>query len=125
MNDSLFTSQPENTQTLQGTPMEWFGLPYIIPTPVPYTTFINDLRNTDYKLSTVLPVLVQEESPECFVVSAEDLEVYEQGVSKYEALDNLKRAIIDLYNFYKNNASDLEGNELRIWEHLRGIIQND
>lgn len=81
--------------------------------------FINSLHNSHLNLRAPISVYLEYDSYQ-FIAYAPDLDIYGCGDSEYEAMEDLRESIVELYFDLKEEAlgSDLQ----KIWEYLKLII---
>ena len=81
--------------------------------------FINSLHNSHLSLCAPISVSLEYDDYQ-FIAYAPDLDIYGCGDSEYEAIEDLRESIVELYFDLKEEAlgSDLQ----KIWEYLRLII---
>jgi len=82
--------------------------------------FISSLHNTHFHLKTSISVSLEYDSHQ-FIAYAPDLDIYGCGDTEYEAVEDLRESIIDLYLDLKEEklGPDLQ----RIYEYLSPIIE--
>ncbi|MBC8233836.1 hypothetical protein H8E77_30170 [bacterium] len=81
--------------------------------------FINSLHNSHLNLRAPISVSLEYDGYQ-FIAYAPDLDIYGCGDSEYEAMEDLRESIVELYFDLKEEAlgSDLQ----KIWEYLKLII---
>ena len=71
-----------------------------------HTIFILNLRSDNYTLNQPIPVWVETEEGE-IVLSSEDVDMYGTGSNLQEALDDLCGAIVEYYQYLKEEKDNL------------------
>ena len=81
--------------------------------------FINSLHNSHLSVHAPISIFLEYDGYQ-FVSYAPDLDIYGCGDSEYEAIEDLRESIVELYFDLKEEelGSDLQ----KIWEYLNSII---
>ena len=82
--------------------------------------FINSLHNSHLTLHVPISISLEYDGYQ-FIAYAPDLDIYGCGDSEYEAIEDLRESIVELYFDLKEEAlgSDLQ----KIWEYLNSIME--
>lgn len=83
---------------------------------------INSLHHSSLNLIFPVAVSVEYDGYQ-FIAYTPDLDIYGCGESEYEAIEDLRQSIVDLYYDLKDEplGKDLQ----RIWEYLRSIVREE
>lgn len=76
------------------------------------TITINSLNNSNWKLVNPINVTIEQRSPEDFVACLYDIDLYGYGESIPEALEDFKEALINQFEFLKDQEGQTELGEL-------------
>ncbi|MFH0774077.1 MAG: hypothetical protein V2A53_01085 [bacterium] len=78
--------------------------------------FINSLHSSNLNLQGAVPVSLEYDGDQ-FIAYSPDLDIYGCGESEYEAMEDVRASIVDLYYDLKEErlGQDLQN----IWEHLQ------
>ena len=79
--------------------------------------FVNSLRHPTLRLRSPMAVSLIDDG-EQIIAAAYDLDTFGYGDSDSEALDDLRRAVVDLYATLKDNSDSLGPLPKRIREYL-------
>ncbi|MBA7496608.1 hypothetical protein ES702_07217 [subsurface metagenome] len=84
------------------------------------TKFISSLHSSRLKLQKAITVSLEYDSYQ-FIAYAPDLDIYGWGDTEYEAIEDLRQSIVELY-------FDLKGEKLapslrKIWDYLNSIVE--
>ncbi|HID61608.1 MAG TPA: hypothetical protein EYP49_02505 [Anaerolineae bacterium] len=80
------------------------------------------LRHPQLRLSSPIAVSLEDDGVQV-IAAAYDLDVFGYGETEWEALDDLRRTITDLYFTLKDDARALGPMPRRVWEYLSDIIE--
>lgn len=80
------------------------------------------LRHPQLRLSSPIAVSLEDDGVQVIAV-AYDLDVFGYGETEWEALDDLRHTITDLYFTLKDDARALGPMPRRVWEYLSDIIE--
>jgi hypothetical protein len=80
------------------------------------------LRHSQLRLSSPIAVSLEDDGEQVIAV-AYDLDVFGYGETEWEALDDLRHAITDLYFTLKDDAGTLGPMPRRVWEYLSDITE--
>ncbi|MDI6791417.1 MAG: hypothetical protein QME81_00925 [bacterium] len=83
---------------------------------------INSLHHSSLHLISPVAVSVEYDGYQ-FIAYTADLDIYGCGDSEYEAIEDLRQSIVELYYDLKNEplGKDLE----KIWEYLSCIVREE
>lgn len=87
-----------------------------------YPLLLYSLRHPQLKLSSPIAVSLEDDGVQV-IAAAYDLDVFGYGETEWEALDDLRRTITDLYFTLKDEARALGPMPRRVWEYLSDIIE--
>lgn len=95
--------------------------------PNKYNIQIRDLGEKEYHLKEPLLVTVEEYSyDEVFIVSYPEIEAFGEGVTEAEAIANLKKSILDLFDELSQTPEDELGVLPKTWLNiLNSLIKVD
>lgn len=82
---------------------------------------IEDLRDTNLRLSRPLQATLEWDGYQ-YVASSADLETYGAGETEWEAIDDFRKEVVELYNDLKSNRENLGPNLEKIWHFLESIV---
>ncbi len=84
------------------------------------TLFIHSLHNPRLELNTAFSVALEYDGYQ-FIAYAPDLDIYGCDETEYEAIEDLRQSIVDLYFDLKNEqlGKDLQ----RIFEYLKSVTE--
>lgn len=84
------------------------------------TLFIHSLHNKRLELITALSVVIEYDGHQ-FIAYAPDVDIYGCGDTEYEAMEDLRQSIVELYFDLKDEklGRDLQ----RIFDYLKSIIE--
>jgi hypothetical protein len=88
----------------------------------PTTIFIRDLGDDEFVLLVELPIQV-EQAGEQFAAYSYDLDELAIGQDKFNAIDEMKLAIADLYRILKEEKDNLGPIPQRHWKFLSRVIK--
>ena len=94
-------------------------IPYRV---IPYHLEIRSLHNDRLEIDSPISVLV-EEGEEQIIAYAPDLEIYGCGYDLGEALDDLRRSIVEMYYDLNKDKDKLGADLKKIWDYLYSIIR--
>lgn len=82
--------------------------------------FINTLHNSSLELIIPIPIVLDNDSYQ-FIAYSSDLDVFGCGETEYEAIEDLRQSIVDLYFDLKEEklGSDLQ----RIFDYLQSVVK--
>lgn len=81
--------------------------------------FINSLHNSHLTLCAPISVSLEYDGYQ-FIAYAPDLDIYGCGDSEYEAMEDLRESIVELYFDLKEETLGLDLQ--KIWEYLKSVI---
>jgi len=84
--------------------------------------FLYSLRHPLLRLRNPIAVSLIHDS-EQVIAMAHDLDTFGYGDSDSEALDDLRRAVVDLHDTLKDNSASLGPLPQRIWEYLSEVVE--
>jgi len=88
----------------------------VLERPIKWTAQIHDLNDADYELSVPMLVLIEEyPNDEVVIARFPEVEAFAEGVTASEAIANLKRLILDLYDELSEAAVDSLGDLPQAW----------
>jgi len=79
------------------------------------------LRHPQLRLSSPIAVSLEDDGVQV-IAAAYDLDVFGYGETEWEALDDLRHTITDLYFTLKDDARALGPMPRRVWEYLSDIL---
>ncbi|TEU10856.1 MAG: hypothetical protein E3J21_25075 [Anaerolineales bacterium] len=80
------------------------------------------LRHPQLRLNSPIAVSLEDDGVQV-IAAAYDLDVFGYGETEWEALDDLRHTITDLYFTLKDDARALGPMPRRVWEYLSDIIE--
>jgi len=90
-----------------------------------FSTYLYDLSSDKYSLKEIVDVIVSEED-DCFRAENDELNVWSTGNSVKEALSNLKKEIIVLYEELEEVGESGLGPKPLVWRGLlKDLIKNE
>jgi len=101
----------------------------LLKRPITWNTQIRDLGDEDYILRDPILIVIEEYPDETVIAEFPEIEALGEGTTAREAMQDLKHAILDLYDHLSEAAPDTLGKLpamwLRILEQLitRRIVQ--
>jgi hypothetical protein len=95
--------------------------------PVKYNVQLRDIGNADYRLAAPIFITIEEYPGEDAVIASfPEVEVFGEGITEAEAIQNLKCAMLDLYDELDETLPEELGELPKAWLRvLRQIIQKD
>jgi len=83
---------------------------------------VNSLHHSSLHLISPVSISIEYDGYQ-FIAYTPDLDIYGCGDSEYEAIEDLRQSIVDLYYDLKNESlgKDLQ----KIWEYLRSIVREE
>ncbi len=79
------------------------------------------LRHPILRLDNPIAVSLEDDGTQV-LAAAHDLDVFGYGATEGEALDDLRRAVCDLYFVLKENTHALGPMPTRVWEYLSDVV---
>jgi hypothetical protein len=83
--------------------------------PIKWVTQLRDLGEEGYSLVEPVQIVVEEYPDDSVVARLPEAEVFGEGNSEAEALQNLRCAILDLYDDLTEATPDSLGDAPRVW----------
>lgn len=95
--------------------------------PVKYNVQLRDIGNAHYKLAEPIFITIEEYPGEDTVIASfPEVEAFGEGVTEAEAIQNLKYAMLDLYEELDETLPEELGDLPKAWLRvLQQIIQKD
>jgi hypothetical protein len=90
--------------------------------PAASPIFVYSLRHPLLRLRSPLAVSLVHDGMQS-IAAAYDLDMFGYGDSDSEALDDLRRSVVDLYATLKDNSASLGPLPQRIWEYLSEAVE--
>ena len=84
--------------------------------------FIHSLHDPRLRLNVSLPITLEDDGYQ-FVAYAPDLDIYGLGETEYEAIEDLRQSIVDLY--FDLKAEKLGGDLQKIWNYLQSVVTEE
>jgi hypothetical protein len=82
------------------------------------------LRQPGLRLRNPIAISLEDDGAQV-IASAYDLDLFGYGETEGEALDDLRRTIVDLYFTLRENVSSLGALPVRVWEYLTDIVEEE
>ena len=86
------------------------------------TLFIHSLHDSRLRLNVSLPITLEDDGYQ-FIAYAPDLDIYGCGETEYEAIEDLRQSIVDLY--FDLKAEKLGGDLKKIFNYLQSVTQEE
>jgi hypothetical protein len=83
--------------------------------PTKWTTQIRDLGEEGYVLAEPIHIVIEEYPDESVIARFPEVEAFGEGQSEPEAIQDLKSAILDLYDELMETDSDVLGDTPKMW----------
>ena len=95
--------------------------------PIKYNVQLRDIGDADYKLTDPIFITIEEyPGDDAVIASFPEVEVFGEGLTEAEAIQNLKCAMLDLYEELDETLPEELGDLPKAWLRvLRQIIQKD
>jgi hypothetical protein len=95
--------------------------------PIKYNVQLRDIGNANYKLTDPIFITIEEyPGDDAVIASFPEVEVFGEGITEAEAIQNLKCAMLDLYEELEETLPEELGDLPKAWLRvLRQIIQKD
>jgi len=95
--------------------------------PIKYNVQLRDIGNANYTLTDPIFITIEEyPGDDAVIASFPEVEVFGEGITEAEAIQNLKCAMLDLYEELDETLPEELGDLPKAWLRvLRQIIQKD
>ena len=87
----------------------------LLERPVKWTTQLRDLGDPDYFLTEPIQIVIEEFLDDSVIARFPEVGAFGEGYSEAESLQNLKNAILDLYDELISANPDTLGDEPKMW----------
>jgi len=82
------------------------------------------LRHPGLRLRNPIAVSLEDDGTQV-IASAYDLDLFGYGETESDALDDLRRTIVDLYLTLRENVNDLSPLPQQVWEYLADVVEEE